>query len=99
MKDISEKWDQVEEKVRDAVAITWDGCHKIYIMMDQAEADKTAGYGYTLEKPSFEQIQKWFDEACDLKFISATATGKDDSIFIQLIEQFAECEDEDDEWY
>lgn len=39
-------WDKVREACQTAVSISWDGCHKIYISMDQTQHDYMVELGY-----------------------------------------------------
>lgn len=102
-------WDLVEERLDDAKAIAWDTCHKIYVLMDDAQVAQTRGYGYGDEEGSFFTkaekspsemltiVKKWFDESCGLRFIDAVSTNLEDpnAGFETLIGQFEldECED------
>ena len=102
-------WDLVEERLDDAKAITWDTCHKIYVLMDDAQVAETRGYGYGDEPDSFFTnaekspsemltiVKKWFDESCGLRFVSAVSTNLEDPNlgFETLIGQFEQddCED------
>jgi hypothetical protein len=108
MKDTIDKvWGEVALTLGDAVAITWDTCHKIYVVMDEAQFQKMVGYGYdpiirketTTTREMLATLQEWFDESCGLKFISAVATVKGDPNkgFDDLIPQgyFDYDEDED----
>ena len=94
----------VKERVADAKAIAWDNCHKIYLLMDDEQVEKMRGYGYdplitsdeATPKQMISLLEKWFDDSCGLRFISAVNTNHDDPNlgFESLIGQF---EDEDEE--
>jgi hypothetical protein len=98
-------FDKVEEYLDDAKAITWDTCHKIYVLMDDEQVELMRKYEYdpiiTASEMSsiemLETIKKWFDESCSLRFVSAVATNLADPNdgFTTLIGQFEEedCED------
>ncbi len=102
---MSDKFDLVKERVVDAKAIAWDTCHKIYLLMDDEQVELMRGYGYdpliTKDEATPEQmfvlLEKWFDESCDLKFIDAVRTNKENpnAGFETLIGQF---DDDDEEW-
>lgn len=83
-------WDDVAEACNQALGMSWDGCHKIYLSMDEAEVAKMVGYGYDMESPDLEIIQRWFDGSCGLRFISAVRTveGDPNEGFTSLIPQF-----------
>ncbi len=103
--NIHEGWAAVEEHVQDAVLIAFDGCHKIYIAMDQQEA-----YFFRLNyQPAvvesihsspaamLEILREWYDESCGLKFISAVWHDENDRNdgFVSLISQGATDPDDD----
>ena len=97
-------FDLVKERVVDAKAIAWDTCHKIYLLMDDEQVELMRTYGYdplitsdeATPKQMISLLEKWFDDSCGLRFISAVNTNHDDPNlgFESLIGQF---EDEDEE--
>jgi hypothetical protein len=100
-------WDLVEERVADADSIAFDGCHKIYVLMDAAQTKQMQGYGYEKDGSQMRYaasrtkgellgaLHEWFDASCDLRFISAVRTVKGDPNdgFETLIGQFDDEED------
>ena len=97
-------WHDVEEALENAHLIAFDGCHKIYVAMDEIEAqwfldreDYHDAKGTTAEM--LEQLIKWYDESCPLKFISSVVHNEFDpnAGYTDIIPQFASDEDEDDE--
>ena len=106
--DLVEGWDAVEEYINDAVLIAFDGCHKIYLAMDQEEAqffrDNYNGEGCSdrnfTGSPSemLEAIHGWWDESCPLRFVSAVWHNEADpnAGFVSLISQMAEDEVDED---
>ena len=48
--------------------IAFDGCHKIYLTRDKAEADEAKSYGYDLYE--LEELATLYEDSCELKFIS-----------------------------
>jgi hypothetical protein len=99
-------WTLVYEKMEDAKAIAFDTCHKIYVLMDDAQVQLMREYEYdpiiTKDEMSagemFETLKHWYSESCGLKFISAVSTvaeGEDPNEgFETLIEQGATETDE-----
>ena len=97
-----QKWDEVREVLTEAKGIAWDGCHKIYVLMDQHQMDLMASYGYDPLLPVPEDtadealkiVRSWYEESCGLRFISAVATveGDPNGGFTDLIGQFEEAE-------
>ena len=88
----------VLESVKEAKAIAWDTCHKIYVLMDDEQVSKMIEYGYkddmitSDELPPEEMmltLQDWYANSCGLRFIEAVKTVKGDPNkgFTSLIEQ------------
>lgn len=103
-------WTEVEAVVGEAKAIAWDGCHKIYLALDDGQVALFESYGYAEDgsvmiyarhaSPSemLTYLHNWYDQSCSLRFIDAVASvprGEDENKgFTTLIGQF---EDEDEE--
>lgn len=99
-------WDNVEEYVEDCKGIAFDTCHKIYVLMDDAQIAKMREYEYDplytnadmSAKEMLETIKHWYAESCGLKFVEAVKTmpeGEDANLgFTTLIEQGATEYDE-----
>ena len=95
-------WDSVEEHLKEAKSISWDGCHKIYLAMDDEQcAWFQEGYADppTLLVTADNQaemlatLHEWFDEGareCGLHYINAVWTDHEDPNrgFVNLIPQF-----------
>lgn len=84
-----------------AYSVSWDGCHKIYLNMDKAQHDKMIGYGYTRTMENTnpyitaQEIEKWYEDSCSLRFIDAVFSNDDDTDkFVIVVSQF---EGENDE--
>ena len=85
----------LEDVVNEADGIAWDGCHKIYIMMDEQQTQQMIDYEYDYlikAKDSnpydmFETVRDWYDKSCALKFIDVTETSDDDTDFYPLVAQ------------
>lgn len=92
------KFDIVAERLKDAKAISWDQCHKIYVLMDDEQVEQMRGYGYdpiiTTQDASpslmLSLLRYWYRVSCGLKFIQAVRTTPDDPNegFENLIGQF-----------
>ena len=99
-------WDNVEVYINDAKGIAFDTCHKIYILMDDAQMVQMKEYEYDPlyskndmdSKEMFETVKHWYAESCALKFVEAVETvpeGEDpNNGFTTLIEQGARETDE-----
>jgi hypothetical protein len=106
-------WDEVDSGLVGAKAITWDTCHKIYVLMDDEQVAETRGYGYGDEPDSFytcdemshnemlEKLKEWFEKSCALKFIQAVETNHTDpnAGYTSLIEQGAKDYEECEDCY
>lgn len=103
-------WDKVEAVLPYAKSIAFDGCHKIYVLMDDQQTKEMYEYGYNeggstiREMGEFDNVEQalavlhgWYDESCGLQFIHAVRTvpGDPSEGFDNLINQF-EFEDEDE---
>ena len=108
---MKEYWWDVEEALEDARLIAFDGCHKIYIAMDETEAEwfrknynpEVCGTSRTFEGNEWQMLEKlreWWSESCSLKFIHAVVHNEEDpnAGFTNLIPQGAEeVHEEEDE--
>jgi hypothetical protein len=98
-------WDLVEDRIDEAKGIAFDTCHKIYVLMDDAQMMKMKEYEYDplISKSEMsasemlETVKHWYAESCGLKFVEAVSTVEGDPNlgFETLIEQgareFDEC--------
>ncbi|WP_300265486.1 hypothetical protein [Microbacterium sp.] len=88
---LSATWALVRERVGQAVAMHFDGCHKIYLSMDDGQVAVFEDCGYDTHAPDFDRLRAWYAESCDLRLVTAVSTnadGTDD--FESLIDQFAD---------
>lgn len=96
-------FDKVEEAMDDAILIAWDGCHKIYLAMDDYEAKWFAEeYPHVLKADAETMLAtliKWYEESCPLRFVNAVTYNEEDpnAGFETLVAQFADQEDDEDE--
>lgn len=97
---------EVSVALPDAKAIAWDTCHKIYVLMDDEQVVLMREYGYGAEPDTdslitadqatpqemLEQIRKWYEESCGLRFVQAVSTTYPDPNdgFTDLIPQGAD---------
>lgn len=93
--NLTEGWEAVEEYLQDALSISWDGCHKIYLAMDEDEHTWFCENYEITRHGSPEELlgilQEWWDSSCSLRFISAVSHNSVDPNdgFVSLISQFA----------
>jgi len=91
-------------RISKAEGIAWDNCHKIYLLMDSEQVNLMRGYGYdpiiTNEEMNpddmFNEVQKWYENSCSLRFIQAVSTNhiNPNAGFESLISQFDDYEEE-----
>ena len=109
METMTEYWQDVEEHLDEAQLIAWDECHKIYVAMDDENADwflePDSGYLCVTGTPNgmLKQLREWWAESCPLRFIQAVSVADRDtplpwgSSYEVLIPQGAQDEEEEDD--
>ena len=109
----SSLFQEVKLFLHEALIVAWDGCHKIYIGMDEQElewlrenyASTDNSTSQTFEGSVGEMLQMvatWWTQSCPLRFIYAVYTNEENPNegFVSVIEQGAyEEEEEDDDDY
>lgn len=92
----------LDELVAQAYSLSWDGCHKLYLNMDEAQHEKMMEYGYDLtiinrdHNVTMDKLGEWYSDSCGLRFIDAVFTNDDNTDkFVTVIGQFF-GEDEDE---
>jgi hypothetical protein len=85
---MKDEWDVVREMTCNSKAMHWNGCHKIYLSMDDETVESFREYEYEVVDPDPDLLVKWFMESCSLRFVSAVFHGgqKNDD-FVTLIPQ------------
>jgi len=103
---IADGWNAVPQYAENCVLIAFDGCHKIYLAMDQNEAHLLRDeYGYEFivdnngENDIVGTLADWFEISCGLRFISAVWSNETDANagFVDLISQCARGDEDEDE--
>ena len=59
------------EKV-EAIAVAFDGCHKIYLIQSEDERCMMLDYGYEIHP--LDKLQEIWDKSCPLRFIQTAGT-------------------------
>ena len=98
-------FDNVHDVLDEAILAAWDGCHKIYLALDEAQAEWfEQNYPHWVRGTDNELLNtvgQWYEDSCGLRFVSGVRSkngNANDGDFISLVEQFAdEDADEDDE--
>lgn len=107
---LTELFEDVRHATETAKLIAFDGCHKIYVAMDEGQAQwfRDNYNGVSCDDRNFtgspqemyDMIVKWYDESCSLRFVQAVETNEENPNdgFTSLVPQGADWEDyEDDE--
>lgn len=102
-RDISELFEPVEVAVNDALLIAFDGCHKIYLAMDEIEAEWfRENYEIVVEdtpEVMLATLREWYEDSCFLRFISAVEHNEENpnAGFTHLIEQGWDTDEDEEE--
>ena len=88
MKTLTDLFEPVADAIEDAILVAFDGCHKIYLAMDEEQAywfrinyngKSCADRNFTgTPEEMLATVKGWWDESCGLKFITAVTTDHDD---------------------
>lgn len=89
------KWDRVRDAANNAKGISFDGCHKIYVLMDDESVDTQRAYEYGeygesrlitgLSGSEYTAlIKEWYQNSCFLRFVDSISSS---SKFTTLIGQ------------
>ena len=98
MDTMEQLWEDVESSLYEAKAITWDTCHKIYILLDEKQITQSVEWGYdpiirvTNVYDALATLKQWYAESCSLKFVRAvrTVAGNPNDGYESIIPQDAE---------
>lgn len=97
----TELFDSVREYCENAVLVATDGCHKIYLAMDDTEADWfRENYEHIVEGTPEEMLVTvigWYENSCFLRFVNAVSYNDDtaQTDFTTLVPQFADYEEDE----
>ena len=98
---MDELWENVDFTLRLCKCIAWDGCHKIYLAMDETEQQFFVEQYPHVVHGDFNALRKtireWWNASCSLRFVQAVSNNEENpnAGFVSLIEQFADQTDED----
>lgn len=107
--DLGEGWDAVAEYAEDALLIAFDGCHKIYLAMDEDQAtwfranyNLVACGNRTVEAGAEDlaaTVREWWAKSCGLRFVHAVFTNvaNPNAGYVNLISQSATDEEDEEE--
>lgn len=86
-------WVEVEEALPSADSIAFDGCHKIYVLLDPGQTEwmlangyreNIAGGSWLIRSDEMDvaamltQLHDWFDASCSLRFINSVRSVPSD---------------------
>ncbi len=95
---------RVADEMRFAKLVAWDGCHKIYLAMDETEAEWfQSEYEYVFRgtaEQMTEMVREWYEKSCGLRFVQAVHHTPHDPNegYISIISQFDDYEEESEEF-
>ena len=93
-KSVKEGFKKLEKILPEAKGIEWDGCHRIYVLMD--EGDMMGGFEFLVRADEatptqmLETLKEWWDQSCKWRFIMCMATSAAnprDIDFVEIIPQ------------
>lgn len=102
-KTLDELMESVEAVIADAKLVAFDGCHKIYLAMDDEEAKWfRENYEIIVEstpEEMFDAVVDWYEGSCFLRFVSAVRHNPENPNdgFTTLIGQFDDQDDEEED--
>jgi hypothetical protein len=87
-KQFADIWGDVEQELHEARGISFDGCHKIYVLMDDRQVEQSAEWGYGEDgsflvtdltpEEMFVVVKGWYEGSCALRFVQSVATNEED---------------------
>lgn len=104
-KTLEELMEPVEAVITDAKLVAFDGCHKIYLAMDDEEATWfRLNYNFIVQSSPdvmLQAVTDWYEASCLLRFVSAVRSNPENPNegFTTLVEQGADADDEDEDEY
>jgi len=99
----SDLFSRVRDNIINTIVVAWDGCHKIYMAMDDEQAEWFRDkYPYVVDadcETMLATLARWWEESCGLRFIQAVHTNHDNpnAGYQTMISQFEDEENEDNE--
>lgn len=93
--NIPEILNPVEDALTTARLVAWDGCHKIYVAMDDTQAKwfRESDYDFIVSgtpDDMMDNLIEWWEESCPLRFVQAVFTTNGEDDYEVIVPQFAE---------
>lgn len=99
-------WADVDAALAHATSIAWNGCHKVYVLLDDEQTTQMRDLGYgdgtddsvlitSVQATPAEMsahVRDWFAQSCGLRFIGLVTTG-DDQKTPEYENLIAQCEE------
>lgn len=99
--------------LEDAKALAWDGCHKIYVILDDGALAQMTEYGYgdddsylvkvgksaASRRHALQTLHRWWSWSCSMRFITTVHDSPTDPNkgYLSVIDQFGEWDYLDDD--
>lgn len=93
--------ERLYDAIGSALLVAWDGCHKIYLAMDDEQAEWFRDeYPHVVEfhmEEMLAAVERWWEKSCSLRFISAVSTNDADpnAGYVSIVDQFDWDNEED----
>jgi hypothetical protein len=80
-------WERIWNLCDQAVGMCYDGCHKIYILLDDETAERMVDNEYSVITANYDTIREWYEEySCSLRFVEAIKKRNEfESVIPQLM--------------
>jgi len=69
-----EAWDRVRAALPHARKVSFDGCHTIYLLMDETQVLLSDQHGFPSLDPTLEHVKDWFNGSCPMTAVIALST-------------------------
>jgi hypothetical protein len=98
------KIEEVREAVSRSKGVCWDGCHEIFILLDEEQVNQSLEWGYevflvfeTNADMRANMLLDWYYLSCPLRFISTVSTvdGDPNEGYEDIVPQFEYTDAED----
>lgn len=66
-----QSWKHVKDVIPKTKAIAFDGCHKIYLLLDQTAVDYLDSSQYDILEPTYNNVRLAYNQSCGLRFVQS----------------------------
>ena len=109
-------WEDVETAVGAGIkGLAFDGCHKIYVLLDEEQVQQSREWGYGEDgsmlivvkddsfatwQDSMRILRDWYDQSCGLRFIDSVSTvAHNPNAGYTVLIGQGELDDDDDDFF